>query len=66
MGGRVAKRLGDGLMVLFGYPVPQENDAERAVRAGLAIQSALAELTCKNQSHVNPHSLPASRLTPGR
>jgi len=66
MGGRVAKRLGDGLMVLFGYPVPQENDAERAVRAGLAIQSALAELTCKNQPHVNPHWLPASRLTPGR
>jgi hypothetical protein len=30
MGGKVAKKLGDGLMALFGYPVAQENDAERA------------------------------------
>jgi class 3 adenylate cyclase/tetratricopeptide (TPR) repeat protein len=44
MGGHVAKKLGDGLMALFGYPVAQENDAERAVRAALAIQRALAEL----------------------
>jgi SAM domain (Sterile alpha motif)/Adenylate and Guanylate cyclase catalytic domain len=28
MGGHVAKKLGDGLMALFGYPVAQENDAE--------------------------------------
>ena len=35
MGGNVAKKLGDGLMALFGYPVAQENDAERAVRAAL-------------------------------
>jgi hypothetical protein len=34
-GGHVAKRLGDGLMALFGYPTAQENDAERAARAGL-------------------------------
>ena len=33
MGGHVAKKLGDGLMALFGYPVAQENDTERAVRA---------------------------------
>ena len=35
MGGHVAKKLGDGLMALFGYPVAQENDAERAARAAL-------------------------------
>jgi hypothetical protein len=45
MGGKVAKKLGDGLMALFGYPVAQENDAERTVRAALSIQRALAELT---------------------
>ena len=41
MGGHVAKKLGDGLMALFGYPVAQENDAERAARAALSIQRAL-------------------------
>jgi class 3 adenylate cyclase len=44
MGGHVAKKLGDGLMALFGYPVAQENDAERAARAALSIQRALAEV----------------------
>ena len=48
MGGHVAMRLGDGLMVLFGYPVAQENDAERAARAALSIQRALAEVNRKN------------------
>jgi class 3 adenylate cyclase len=42
MGGHVAKKLGDGIMALFGYPLAQENDAERAVRASLGIQRALA------------------------
>jgi class 3 adenylate cyclase len=49
MGGKVAKKLGDGLMALFGYPVAQENDAERAVRAALAIQRSLAELNRRNE-----------------
>jgi hypothetical protein len=35
MGGNVAKKLGDGVMALFGYPMAQENDAERAARAAL-------------------------------
>jgi len=47
-GGHVLKRLGDGLMALFGYPKAQENDAECAVRAALAIQRALAELNARN------------------
>ncbi len=31
MGGHVAKKLGDGLLALFGYPMAQENDAARAI-----------------------------------
>jgi class 3 adenylate cyclase len=48
MGGHVLKRLGDGLMALFGYPQAQENDAERAARAALLIQRALADLNARN------------------
>ena len=54
MGGYVAKKLGDGLMSLFGFPVAQENDSERAVRAALAIQRALAELNRKNAGSGKP------------
>jgi class 3 adenylate cyclase/predicted ATPase len=54
MGGHVAKKLGDGLMALFGYPVAQENDAERAARAALSIQRALTELNRKNSGSGKP------------
>ena len=54
MGGHVAKKLGDGLMALFGYPVAQENDAERAARAALSIQRALGELNRKNAGTGKP------------
>jgi class 3 adenylate cyclase/ABC-type transport system involved in cytochrome c biogenesis ATPase subunit len=42
--GHVAKYLGDGVLVYFGYPRAHEDDAERAVRAGLAIVEAVAGL----------------------
>jgi class 3 adenylate cyclase len=48
MGGYIATTLGDGIMALFGYPIAQENDAERAVRAALAIQRGIADLSRKN------------------
>src|SRR5215472_2863463 len=48
MRGHVARKVGDGLMALFGYPLAHENDAERAVRAALSIQRALADLNRKN------------------
>ena len=51
LGGHVLKKLGDGLMALFGYPHAQENDAERAVRAALAIQRALADLNARNAAN---------------
>jgi class 3 adenylate cyclase len=53
-GGHVAKKLGDGLMALFGYPRAQENDAERAARAGLAILRALEDLNVANASRGLP------------
>ena len=54
MGGHVAKKLGDGLMALFGYPMAQENDAERAARAALSIQRALVEVNRKNAGSGKP------------
>src|SRR6516165_2004002 len=43
-GGFVAKYMGDGVLIYFGYPAAHEDDAERAVRAGLALIDAVAEL----------------------
>ena len=54
LGGHVLKKLGYGLMALFGYPQAQENDAERAVRAALAIQRALLELNARNAGRGAP------------
>jgi len=41
--GHLAKYLGDGLLVYFGYPVAHEDDAQRAVHAGLGIVGAMRE-----------------------
>jgi tetratricopeptide (TPR) repeat protein len=46
----VLKRLGDGLMAIFGYPRAQENDVERAVRAALGVQQALGEVNVRNKA----------------
>jgi class 3 adenylate cyclase/predicted ATPase len=43
-GGFVAQYFGDGILVYFGYPVAHENDAERAVRAGLELSERLSAL----------------------
>ena len=52
-GGFVAKYMGDGVLVYFGYPQAHEDDAERAVRAGLELIAAVAAL--KSQcSTANP------------
>src|SRR5215471_12478276 len=65
MGGRVAKKLGDGLMALFGYPVAHENDAERATRAALSIQRALVEVNRKNEGSGKPELLARIGLETG-
>jgi class 3 adenylate cyclase/tetratricopeptide (TPR) repeat protein len=41
LGGMVAQYLGDGVLAYFGYPAAHEDDAERAVRAGLSILDAV-------------------------
>ena len=43
-GGFVAKYMGDGVLIYFGYPQAHEDDAERAVRAGLAVVTAVCSL----------------------
>jgi class 3 adenylate cyclase len=43
-GGFVARYMGDGALVYFGYPSAHEADAERAIRAGLAIAEAVGQL----------------------
>ena len=48
--GYIAKYMGDGMLVYFGYPQAHENDAERAVHAGLAILD-----TVKALQQDNPH-----------
>jgi class 3 adenylate cyclase/tetratricopeptide (TPR) repeat protein len=42
--GHIAQYLGDGLLVYFGYPLAHEDDAQRAVRAGLGMVEALGQL----------------------
>ena len=43
-GGHVAKYMGDGVLAYFGWPRAHEDEAERAVRAGLALVQAIARL----------------------
>src|SRR4029453_1173527 len=43
-GGFAARYMGDGVLIYFGYPAAHEDDAERAVRSGLALVDAVATL----------------------
>ena len=47
--GHIAQYLGDGLLVYFGYPLAHEDDAQRAVRAGLGMVEALGQLNIRLQ-----------------
>jgi class 3 adenylate cyclase len=46
--GFVAKYMGDGVLIYFGYPQAHEDDAERGVRAGLAVIEAVGRLNVKS------------------
>src|ERR1700726_3861693 len=50
--GFVAKYMGDGVLVYFGYPQAHEDDAERAVRAGLAVIAAVGHLPAREDLRV--------------
>jgi class 3 adenylate cyclase len=45
--GHIAQYLGDGLLVYFGYPLAHEDDAQRAVRAGLGMVEAVEQLNTR-------------------
>jgi class 3 adenylate cyclase len=45
--GHIAQYLGDGLLIYFGYPLAHEDDAQRAVRAGLGMVEALGQLNAR-------------------
>jgi class 3 adenylate cyclase len=57
--GYIARYVGDGLLVYFGYPRAHEDDAQRAVRAGLEIIDAIAAL---NPNTEEPHIQLAVRI----
>src|SRR5271166_770174 len=50
--GFVAKYMGDGVLIYFGYPQAHEDDAERAVRAGLAVIEAVGRLPARGDLSV--------------
>jgi class 3 adenylate cyclase len=50
--GFVAKYMGDGVLIYFGYPQAHEDDAERAVRAGLAAIEAVCQLPARQDLNV--------------
>ena len=58
--GFVAKYMGDGILVYFGYPRAHEDEAERSVRAGLDILDAMAELNAAVPKP--PEVEPAARI----
>ena len=53
--GYIAKYMGDGLLVYFGYPQAHEDDAQRAVRAGLGIVEVMERLTARLEQERGVH-----------
>ena len=51
--GFVAKFMGDGVLAYFGFPRAHEEDAERAVRAGLDITAVVAKLETRANENLN-------------
>src|SRR5690348_1849780 len=49
-GGYIARYVGDGVLIYFGWPAAHENNAERAVRAALAVIAAVAEAPVQGET----------------
>ena len=62
-GGFVAKYMGDGVLVYFGYPQAHEDDAERAVRAGLELVAAVDALKTIRSLRPTGHANAVSGIT---
>ena len=67
-GAFVAKYMGDGVLIYFGYPQAHEDDAERAVRAGLELLTAVGALKTHAplQTRVGHRNGPCGRRRPDR
>ena len=66
-GGFIARYVGDGVLVYFGWPEAREGDAERAIRAGLAMSPRLEKVppaanSCACGSALLPAPLSSVRL----
>jgi class 3 adenylate cyclase len=55
--GHIVRIKGDGALSIFGFPAAHENDAERAVRAGLALVQAVCELPGASSTAGEPLAL---------
>jgi tetratricopeptide (TPR) repeat protein len=63
--GFVAKYMGDGVLAYFGYPHAHEDDAEQALRAGLALIDGIGELQAPDVALIaDLHLLPSADLAP--
>ena len=59
--------MGDGVLVYFGYPEAHEDDAERAVRAGLAVIDAVGRLAIQeplNTGNLRRFGAPSAEMAP--
>lgn len=61
-GGFVARYMGDGMLVYFGYPVAYEDAADRAVRAGIEVLRSVESLVCRDGTPVQVRVAAASGL----
>jgi len=60
--GFISRAVGDEILIYFGYPLAHEDDAERAVRAGLAVIKAVGELGARSDNSIQARMAIATGL----